>query len=108
VNQLPRENVYTCEKCARFTVTVDVDEGVTPFMLKCRASGKEGDCDGTAYSACYPTNPRPSWMPAPAWEWFKPTGSEYNKLSEAMKRHVDKGGLDIRHRTAALPVMHKR
>jgi hypothetical protein len=93
-----RENVYTCQKCGGFTVTVDVDEGVTPFMLRCRASGREGDCDGTAYSAMYPEGPRPKHIPPPAWEWFKPTGSEYRKLSAAMKEHVDRGGLDIRKR----------
>jgi hypothetical protein len=36
----------------------------------------------------------------PQFEWFKPIGSEYNKLSRAMKEHVDKGGLDLRKRTA--------
>ena len=39
-------NVYVCQKCGGLTVTVDVDEGVTPFMLGCRATGKESDCDG--------------------------------------------------------------
>lgn len=94
-----RENVYTCKKCGGYTVTVDVNEGVTPFILRCRASGKEGDCDGDAYSAMYPDGPRPARIPPPAWEWFKPTGSEYNKLSRAMKEHVDRGGLDIRRTT---------
>jgi hypothetical protein len=36
--------------------------------------------------------------PIPKWEWFKPIGSEYNKLSRDMKEHVDKGGLDIRRK----------
>ena len=96
----PRENVYTCPKCHGFTVTVDVDEGVTPMFLKCRASGSEGDCDGNAVSAMYPKGPRPSYVPAPSWEWFKPTGKAYKKLSPAMKDHVDRGGLDIRKRKA--------
>jgi len=29
----PRENVYTCPKCHGHTVTVDVDEGVTPLTI---------------------------------------------------------------------------
>jgi len=93
-----RENVYVCQKCGGLTVTVDIDEGVTPFMLKCRASGKEGDCDGFAQSSFYPSGPRPPHIPSPSWEWFKPTGKDYKKLSRAMKEHVDAGGLDIRRR----------
>lgn len=62
----PRENVYTCLKCRGFTVTLDVDEGVTSFMLNCRASGREGDCDGMAVSAMYPKGPRPPHIPEPA------------------------------------------
>src|SRR3974377_965449 len=34
------ENVYTCRKCGGHTVTVDRDEGVTPFMIGCRESGE--------------------------------------------------------------------
>lgn len=89
-----RINVYTCEKCGGRTVTMHIHEGVTPFMLGCRASGKEGDCDGAAMSAFYRVSP----LLKPEWEWFKPVGSEYNKLNDAMKEHVDKGGLDLRKR----------
>lgn len=95
---MSRENVYTCPKCRGYTVTVDVDEGVTPFLLDCRASGREADCDGMARSAMYPQGPRPAHIPEPAWEWFKPTGKAYKRLSPAMKDHVDRGGLDIRRR----------
>src|SRR5208283_312208 len=80
-----RVNVYTCAKCGGYTVTIDIHEGVTPFMLRCRASGREGDCDGPAYSAFYPKGPKPAYIPDPAWEWFTPIGSEYNKLSRGMK-----------------------
>jgi hypothetical protein len=91
-----RINVWTCPKCGGYTVCIDIHEGVTPFMLRCRASGREGDCDGMATSAFYPKGPRPPHIPPPAWEWFRPVGSEYRKLSAAMREHVDKGGLDIR------------
>ncbi len=96
-----RVNVYTCEKCGGYTVTIDIHEGVTPFMLRCRASGREGDCNGMAESSCYPKGPRPSHIPEPAWEWFKPVGSEYRKLNRDMREHVDKGGLDIRKRVVS-------
>jgi hypothetical protein len=88
------KNVYTCRKCGGRTITLDVDEdGVTPFMLRCRASGNEGDCDGMAESSMYRI---PADTPAHGWEWFRPRGSEYRKLSREMKYHVDNGGLDIR------------
>jgi hypothetical protein len=92
-----RVNVYTCQKCGGKTITIDVHKGVTPFMLKCRASGRESDCDGTSYSAMYRV-PKELGL-IPMWEWFTPVGSEYNKLSDAMKEHIDKGGLDLRRRT---------
>ncbi len=89
------KNIYTCPKCGGQTVTIDVDEGVTPFMLRCRATGQEGDCDGMAQSCWYRV---PADSPEPQWEWFKPCGSEYQKLSRQMRDHVDKGGLDIRRK----------
>lgn len=99
----PRINVYTCPKCKGHTVTVDVDHGVTPFLLRCRATN---DCSGMAQSAMYPRGPKPSWIPDPQWEWFKPTGPDYENLSAPMKEYVDDGGLNIRKRTNASPVLH--
>jgi hypothetical protein len=89
------KNVYTCQKCGGKTITLDLAEGVTPFMLGCRASGNEFECDGFAQSAMYRI---PHDTPEHGWEWFRPVGSEYRKLSRAMKEHVDNGGLDIRKR----------
>lgn len=97
----PRENVYTCQKCGGYTVTVDVDEGVTPFMIACRASGKVGDCRGQAYSAFYPKGPRPSHIPEPAWEWYRPTPEGQRRIDRkhpGMMQHFKNGGLDIRKR----------
>ncbi len=87
------KNIYTCQKCGGQTVTIDIDEGVTPFMLRCRATGEEGDCDGMAQSCMYRV---PANSPEPQWEWFTPRGFEYRELSPQMKEHVDKGGLVIR------------
>jgi hypothetical protein len=64
-------------------------------MIRCRATGQEGDCDGMAQSSMYRV---PADTPEPGWEWFKPCGSEYRKLSRQMRDHVDKGGLDIRRK----------
>jgi hypothetical protein len=90
-----RINIYVCEKCGGNTVTIDIHEGCTPFMLDCRASGKEGDCDGMAQSSFYRVSPL---SPEPQWEWFKPIEEDYDSLSPAMRQHVDDGGLDIRRR----------
>lgn len=87
------ENVYTCEECGGFTSTIDVDEGVTPFMILCRA---RPDCHGWAQSAMYPKGPRPPRIPAPAWEWYKPGADEMLTLSPANLGHVKQGGLLLR------------
>ena len=88
-----RENVYTCQKCTERVTTVDRDEGTTPMMIRCRAT--EG-CDGMMMSAFYPEGPRPEWIPAPTFEWYKPSEHETSQLDEAMQEHVRLGGLLIR------------
>lgn len=93
-----RINVYTCPECKGFTTTIDVDEGVTPATLNCRASGKEGDCKGMAMSSMYPKGPRPAHIPAPAWEWYKPSKEEIAAMPEAHRSHYENEGLQIRKR----------
>lgn len=80
-------NVYQCEKCGGETVTVDREEGVTPFMIRCRADAKRGGMmSSTFYMA-------PQDL-APTYEWRKPTPAEYKKLDKATRKdHVDRGGL---------------
>lgn len=129
----PRINVYVCEKCHGHTVTVDVDEGVTPFMIGCHAKENESHpaesgskafeellkkegirvkarlklrCDGVAYSSFYPRGPKPSWTGEPKWEWYKPEASEMSELSRSALEHVDKGGLLLRKRTNKAVIMH--
>lgn len=87
-------NVYTCNKCKGRTVTIDIDEGVTPFMLNCRASGDEETCNGMAESSFYnnPLNLEPQW------EWYRPDTIERANSSIGMREHANKGGLFIRKR----------
>ena len=82
-----RLNRYTCSKCAGAIVTIDRDEGVTPFMLQCRAT--QG-CRGSMYSSFYR-----GVDGAPTYEWRKATPAEYAKASPGMREHFDNGGLDI-------------
>lgn len=99
-----RKNAYYCEKCGRYTVTVDVDEGVTPMFLACRASGHdprdpENPCDGMARSMMYPPPPwpdHPDLNAGPTWEWYRPT--DVAALPDGLREHVEKGGLDLRRR----------
>jgi len=99
----PRINVYTCEKCGGYTTTVDVDEGVTPFFLRCRTTP---GCDGFGHSSFYPRDLKPKHIPKPTFEWYKPSGKKYKRLDAESKEHVDRGGLLIRPRTKAQPVYH--
>lgn len=110
-----RKNVYTCELCSGHIVTVDREKGVTPFLIACRVNphdaklltnednlslpelqklDKTRKCRGEMHSAFYRV--RPDCPPA-TWEWYRPTGDDYTRLSEFTRRdHVDKGGLLLR------------
>lgn len=91
------ENVYTCQVCGKMFTTVDRDDGVTPFMVGHIQFDHKTFCNGPCYSAFYPKGPRPSHIPAPSHEWYKPDAEEYKKLDKYMRRdHVDKGGLLLR------------
>ncbi len=83
-------NVYQCEKCLEVTVTEDVDEGTTPFMILCRKQG----CDGMAKSALYRVNQN---LKA-THEWYRPettAGLDHNTA-----RHAQMGGLLLREKGA--------
>lgn len=105
MSKLPRENVYICPK-QHLTVTVDVAAGVTPFYLGCKALG----CQEMAQSSFYPKQPRPAHIPAPAWEWYKPTLKQAKRKESRYPgtiQHVQSGGLLLRERTGAEPVYHE-
>jgi hypothetical protein len=98
----PRINVYSCA-AGHLTVTVDVDEGVTPFMMGCKTPG----CNHDTTSSFYPRGPKPPHIPEPQWEWFKPTAKQLRKMDEGMRQHCEMGGLDLRARTDREPVYHE-
>lgn len=81
------KNRYTCEACQGSIVTMDVDEGTTPFMLQCRAT--EG-CEGMMQSSMYR-----GVEGEPDYVWRKPTADEYKGASASMRHHFDLGGLDL-------------
>jgi hypothetical protein len=83
-------NIYTCEKCRGHIVTVDRDEGTTPFMVGCRAT--EG-CSGMMESSFYRV-----WdqRMAPQFEWYRPDATEVATLKLVARDHVQRGGLLLR------------
>jgi hypothetical protein len=89
-------NVWTCPTCNGHTFAVHRDEGVTPMLLACRASGDVGDCMGSAVSAGYPPGPPPDYLGDPQWEWYRPSRRAIKRLSPGMRYHVTRGGLVLR------------
>jgi hypothetical protein len=102
---LARINGYVCQrptgKKPHITLTVDVDEGVTPFMIGCP------DCGFDAYSMMYPRTGRIPPMSAVTHEWYSPSNEELKTLHPANFEHVRRGGLLMRKRTDRQPVLHK-
>lgn len=99
--ELERRNAYFCKNCRRVTITVDIDEGVTPAFINCV------HCKKMASSFMYQV---PGCMrfdhiygkikPLQAdLEWYKPKGNDYLGLIKEEKEHVDNGGLISRKRT---------
>lgn len=87
-------NGYHCSTCDGITLTYHLDRGVTPMFLACRATP---DCDGQAVSLMYPDPPLPEHIASqPRYAWYKPGPDEYADLSDAMRDHVDRGGLCLR------------
>ena len=91
-----RLNMYTCDTCHGFIVTINRVEGTTPMELTCRATP---GCHGLSESSWYRVSP----ALVPDHEWYRPTGDEYARLSPGMRDHVDRGGLDIRRIDTSVP-----
>lgn len=81
-----KKNIYTCEVCGHHIVTVDKDEGVTPFMISCVSSR----CSGMMQSSVYRVNQNMR----PSYEWFTPESTI--GLAPGLLDHVQRGGLLIR------------
>ncbi len=83
-------NIYVCEDCLGHIVTRDMDEGVTPFMVSCKAT--EG-CKGMMQSSMYRVFDQRMLH---SHEWFKPEITA--EMSPHTRDHVSKGGLILRER----------
>lgn len=85
------KNAYTCRGCGFVVVTVNRDEGTTPFMIDCRAPG--AGCSEMMQSNFYRL---PEGAPEPTLEWYRPSLKKIRRLSSWEQEHVLKGGLLLR------------
>ena len=81
------KNRYVCDTCGKGVVTVNINDGVTPFMILCKATK---GCRGMMRSSFYQV---PQDLPA-QFEWFKP--ESLKGYSREMREHIQNGGLDLR------------
>lgn len=84
-----KKNRYVCNCCQGEIVTIDIDGGVTPYLLLCRATP---GCRGAMLSQWY----QGAESLEPGWEFYHPEPEEYSRLARNYKEHVDKGGLLLR------------
>ena len=97
-----KKNVYLCQDCRKIIITLDVDEGTTPFMLLCEVTP---GCNGAMYSQFYQVDQR---LPH-THEWYMPKSFEgHHPLN---LEHFQKGGLALRTKdgdpTRAFPIKKK-
>lgn len=64
-----QENVYSCDKCKNYIVTLDVDRGVTQMFLPCKFPPCTGDMVSHGYP---PSDTKPDVVPDASWEWYRP------------------------------------
>ena len=85
-----RKNIYVCRECKGHIVTVDRDDGTTPFMTNCEAT--EG-CRGTMQSSLYRVFDQTM---AAGFEWYRPDSSQMKSATLHTLDHVNNGGLLLR------------
>jgi len=125
MKKLPRINVYKCQYSC-LNVTVDVDKGVTPFMIKCRSKPRsdrpikkkyldeDGECIGQANSSFYPKTEKPPHIGEPTHEWYLPNKEEIEKWCKerpkdavAIIEYYDGSRLSLRQRTDKEVLYHE-
>jgi hypothetical protein len=89
----PKKNLYHCDTCQKEIVTIDSDNGVTPFMLLCRATPR---CNGMMTSSFYKCNQ----SLVATFEFYRP--ETIKGLDRATQEHVKQGGLLLRPMTGEM------
>lgn len=86
-------NAYRCRLCEFLIVTINRDQGTTPFLIGCQAGS---GCGGMMQSHFYRL---PDGAPEPSYEWYRPDLKALRRLNRgdsAAAEHVLKGGLLLR------------
>jgi len=99
--KLERRNAYFCSNCRKVTITVDIDEGVTPMFILCPY------CDRQATSFMYQLPGCLAFGIQADYEWYRPSEEEMKTLFKGEMNHVANGGLLKRRRTDAKPIILK-
>ncbi|HNB60355.1 MAG TPA: hypothetical protein PK308_08565 [Phycisphaerales bacterium] len=87
-----RRNIYDCQTCGGKIVVIELDPGVTPMFLDCRAT--QG-CAGRMVSRMY-RDIDPEAPPTHAWR--RPTGDQIaaaKRSNPNLYYHYTHGGLDL-------------
>lgn len=87
-----QKNIYICQKCSAEMVTIDRDEGTTPFITRCHAFVKGRECMGDMQSGMY----RCDQALNPTHEWVRMSDGEAANSSPGVMRHHLLGGLVLR------------
>jgi hypothetical protein len=87
-NLVGKKNAYICQTCGKPTVTIDRDEGTTPFQIDCQ----QKDCKGNAVSEFYNV---PQNLEA-THEWYRMGPAEARGLKPHLRQHHEMGGLFLR------------
>lgn len=105
--KLERRNAYFCKECRKVTITVDIDEGVTPMFIQCpHCKSQMANSFMYQVPGCmrYDFTKGINVLPAD-YEWYKPNEKETLMLSKSEAEHVFKGGLLMRKRTDKQAIM---
>lgn len=82
-----KKNIYICNHCGHGFVSLDVNDGTTPFMTKCL------NCEKMAQSMFYAAPQQMLAETKPAIEWYRPSPLELTTMSQGLRAHVENGGL---------------
>ncbi len=82
------KNVYVCRHCRHPTVTIDLDDGTTPFLTGCTKEGCSGIAESSGYMVQEPLEP--------THEWYRAQDDAPLLKHPASKWHHEHGGLFIR------------
>ena len=82
-----KKNIYLCKSCGHGFVSIDQDEGTTPFTTTCL------NCSKYVESMLYAAPQEMLKDISPAVVWYTPDKAEFANLSKGSKDHVEMGGL---------------